>query len=81
MHGHSFSLHQQNLSLPIHTQHKTSKISILKTKPLGNNRAITDYLQSRAITLDTAKGYCKEIYYSIGGKSFLIGSSGKINGS
>jgi hypothetical protein len=68
MHGHTFSLHQQNLTPPIPTH---NKISILKTKPLGNNQAITEYLHSRGITLDTAKGYCKEIYYSIGGKRYF----------
>jgi DNA primase len=50
--GHSFSLHQQNLSTPIPTH---NKISILKTKPLGNNQAITEYLHSRGKTLDTAR--------------------------
>jgi hypothetical protein len=68
MHGHSFSLHQQYLSTPIPTH---NKISILNTKPLVNNQAITEYLHSRGIKLGTAKDYCKEVYYSIGGKRYF----------
>lgn len=68
MYGHSFSLHQQNLPTPMPIN---NKISLLKTKPLGNNRAITEYLYSRGITLDTAKDFCQEVYYSIGGNRYF----------
>ncbi|MEX2591202.1 MAG: hypothetical protein WD426_00415, partial [Anditalea sp.] len=69
--GHSFSLHQQNIPPPLPSQKETPGISIIKIKSLGNNQAITDYLHSRCISLETAKEFCREIYYSIGEKRYF----------
>src|SRR5690606_8220943 len=69
--GQSFSFQQQPISLKENKQEKDRKIEILKVKPLGNNRALTDYLNSRNISLDTAKKFCKEVYYSIGDKKYF----------
>ena len=43
----------------------------IKTKPLGSNKAITDYLNSRGISLNTAREFCREVYYSIGDKRYF----------
>jgi hypothetical protein len=40
-------------------------ITINEIKPLGNNPAITSYLESRGIPLDIARSYCKEVYYQL----------------
>ncbi|MEX2594145.1 MAG: toprim domain-containing protein, partial [Anditalea sp.] len=69
--GHSFSFHQQTTPPPLSTKKESPAISILKIKPLGNNRAITDYLHSRSISLETAKKFCREVYYSIGDKRYF----------
>lgn len=50
---------------------ENSGIDIYKIKELGSNPAITDYLLSRGIQLSTAKKYCKEVYFKVGGKSFF----------
>src|SRR5690606_18977001 len=65
------SFHQQNILPKLPGLRENSKISIHKIKPLGSNRAITDYLLSRGISLKTAKEFCKEIYYSIGDKNYF----------
>lgn len=69
--GSSFFLHQPNIPQPDSNQNKSSGISVIKTKPLGNNQAITDYLNSRCISLATADPYCREIYYAIGEKRYF----------
>jgi hypothetical protein len=50
---------------------KISQITITKVKPLGSNRAITDYLQERGICLDTARPFCSEVYYRIGNRHYF----------
>ncbi|WAC12972.1 toprim domain-containing protein [Dyadobacter pollutisoli] len=40
-------------------------ITINEIKPLGNNPAITSYLESRGIPLNIARSYCKEVYYQL----------------
>lgn len=69
--GSSFFLQQPAISNPALAKEGSSGINIIKTKPLGNNQAITDYLQSRGISLDTAKEFCREVYYSIGDKRYF----------
>jgi hypothetical protein len=69
--GKSFSFQQQLISLEENEQEKDRKIEILKIKPLGNNQALTDYLNSRNIGLDTANKFCREVYYSIGDKKYF----------
>jgi hypothetical protein len=56
------------------------KIKILKIKELGNNLALTSYLHSRGIGLDTAKPFCKEIYYCIDDKRFFAIGNQNENG-
>src|SRR5690554_2985225 len=53
--GHSFSFQQQPISLEEIEQEDDRRIEVLKVKPLGNNQALTNYLNSRNIGLDTAK--------------------------
>lgn len=69
--GQSFSFQQQPISLEEYKQENDRKIEILKIKPLGNNQALTDYLNSRNIELETAKKFCREVYYSIGDKKYF----------
>ena len=67
----SFFLHQPAIPRPELSEDPSSGITILKTKPLGNNGAITDYLHSRCISLETAKEFCCEVYYRIGDKRYF----------
>jgi hypothetical protein len=69
--GSSFFLQQPAIKKPALSEEPSSGINITKTKPLGSNQAITDYLQSRGISLDTAKEFCREVYYSIGDKRYF----------
>jgi hypothetical protein len=46
-------------------------IIIHEVKPLGNNLAITSYLESRGIPLDIAKPYCREVYYQLEDKQYF----------
>lgn len=46
-------------------------ITINEVKPLGNNPALTSYLESRAIPIDVAKPYCKEVYYQLEDKLYF----------
>lgn len=69
--GQSFSFQQQPISLEENKQENDRKIEILKIKPLGNNRALTEYLNSRNIGLETAKKFCREVYYRIGDKKYF----------
>src|SRR5690606_10067659 len=50
---------------------KDRKIGFLKVKPLGNNQALTEYLNCRNIGLETARKFCREVYYSIGDRRNL----------
>jgi hypothetical protein len=69
--GQSSSFQQQPISQEENKQENDRKIEIVKVKPLGNNQALTDYLNSRNIGLDTAKKFCMEVYYSIGDKKYF----------
>lgn len=48
-----------------------SPIKITHVQPLGNNPAITDYINSRGIAFEIARQYCQEVYYQIGNKSYF----------
>jgi len=50
---------------------KHQRIRIRKIENLGMNPAITGYLNSRGIGLQTAQPYCKEIYYSVGERHYF----------
>lgn len=67
--GHgSFSFHQQKEVL---IAEENTRIKVLSTKPIGTNKAITAYLTSREISPLTARMFCKEVYFSVGGKRFF----------
>jgi len=40
-------------------------IAISEVRPLGSNKAITEYLQNRGIDFGISKLYCREVYYQI----------------
>ena len=40
-------------------------ILISEVRPLGSNKTITEYLQTRGIDLGISKSYCEEVYYQI----------------
>jgi len=50
---------------------KHQRIRIRKIGSLGMNPAITGYLHSRGIRLQTAQPFCKEIYYSVGERHYF----------
>jgi len=69
--GQSFSF-QQQIVLPEKPEPGTDgKVQIVKVKPLGNNQALTDYLNSRNIGMETAKKFCKEVYYCIEDRKYF----------
>lgn len=53
------------------TETSESRVKIIGIEELGNNLSLTAYLHSRGIGLDTAKAFCKEIYYSIDDKRYF----------
>ncbi len=56
-------------------------ITINEIKPLGNNPAITTYLENRGIPLDIARPYCKEMYYQLEDKQyFAVGFENRSGG-
>lgn len=69
--GESFSFQQQPIFLEKGEAKNDRKIEIFKIQPLGNNQALTDYLNSRNIGLDTARKFCREVYYNIGDKKYF----------
>ncbi len=71
--NNTFSFHQQlTSSLTKEQKQETdSSIHILHIRELGNNPAITHYIQSRGITIDTAREYCKELYFQVNAKSYF----------
>jgi hypothetical protein len=52
-------------------QKAENKIRIDRIRDLGNNPAITTYLNSRGISLETAKPYCKEVYFTFNGRNYF----------
>ncbi|MBD3631281.1 toprim domain-containing protein [Cyclobacterium sp.] len=69
--GSSFFLHPPILSRVKPSEKEAPGITIIKTKSLGNNGAITDYLNYRRISLETASEFCREVYYKIGDKRYF----------
>lgn len=55
---------------PISSEKKRG-IEIITIKELGNNEALTDYLNSRAIKILTAKPFLKEVYYKVDKKRYF----------
>jgi hypothetical protein len=68
-----FSFHQQlTSSLTKEQKQETERrIQIQHIKELGNNPAITHYIQSRGISIDTAREYCKELYFQVGRTNYF----------
>ncbi|MEN9549085.1 MAG: Conjugative transposon proteinTraP [Bacteroidota bacterium] len=62
----SFSFNQQQDLI----EKADETIHILKLKKL-ENQALLEYLASRCISIKTARRFCKEVYYSIGGKRYF----------
>ncbi|MCG8732470.1 toprim domain-containing protein [Tenacibaculum finnmarkense] len=60
-----FSFQKQN-----NIVEEEKKYSINKVKTL-ENKALIDYLRSRAISFENAKEYCEEIYYEINKKKYF----------
>lgn len=86
-----FLFEQQNpgariFSLPIQPSvtiesGKPPAVIINEIKPLGNNPAISSYLQNRGIAVDLARHYCKEVYYQLGEKQyFAVGFENRSGG-
>jgi len=48
----------------------SADITIKKVQTL-QNRALVDYLHSRKISVNTARKYCKEIYYTVDNKNYF----------
>jgi len=72
--SNTFSFHQPSSPSITREQGKeagNSRIHILRIEELGNNPAITAYLQSRGIRIHTARDYCKELYFQVGGKNYF----------
>ena len=71
----SFSFHQHDALSPklteISERQEKRSIRIQKVQDLGNNLAITDYLISRGIQVQTAKDYCNEVYFTVGDKRYF----------
>jgi len=62
-------------------KHNPSAILIREVKALGSNRAITDYLESRGISVQVARPYCKEVDYQISDKGyFAVGFQNRSGG-
>jgi len=48
-----------------------SRICINKIRELGHNPALTNYITSRGIQLETAKPYCSEVYFTVNGQKYF----------
>ncbi|ERM83066.1 hypothetical protein P872_06220 [Rhodonellum psychrophilum GCM71 = DSM 17998] len=79
--GNSATSHSN--SIPKHTKQDIesateSRVKILGIKELGHNLSLASYLNYRGIGLETAKPFCKEVYYSIDDKRYFgIGNQNK----
>ena len=62
-----FSFHREDA---FKSKEQHSNIDIVKIAPL-ENQALIGYLNERKIDLETARPFCKEIYYSVGGKRYF----------
>jgi hypothetical protein len=52
-------------------QKADSRICIYKIRELGHNLALTNYITSRGIQLETAKPYCSEVYFTVNGQTYF----------
>jgi DNA primase (bacterial type) len=69
----SFSFHGKQSSI-------ASNIHVTKISPLVNN-ALLDYLTERKINIETARSQCREIHYTVNGKTyFAIGFANNTGG-
>lgn len=64
----SFSFQQQN---DLKEMKQDTKIQVYANKPIGTNAAISDYIDSRQITLMVAKQFCEEVYFEVNGKKYF----------
>ncbi|UCS95874.1 toprim domain-containing protein [Echinicola marina] len=64
----SFSFQQQTILEDIKIE---PKIKVTNTKPIGTNKAISDYLVSRQISPLIAQHFCKEVYFVMNGKRYF----------
>ncbi|MBO0342408.1 CHC2 zinc finger domain-containing protein [Flagellimonas profundi] len=75
--GH-FSFHR--LPNPTKKEHRANPIEIIEEKEI-EHLALQNYLISRKISAGTAKKFCKEIHYRIGGRTyFAIGLQNRSGG-
>ena len=75
--GH-FSFHR--LPNPTKKEHRANPIEIIEEKEI-EHLALQSYLRSRKISAGTAKKFCKEIHYRIGGRTyFAIGLQNRSGG-
>lgn len=61
---------QQATPFSFHGNSNQSAITILKVLSI-NHQALTDYLAERKVDIETAKQHCKEIHYSVNGKTYF----------
>lgn len=70
-----FSFHQPKNVFPekrkAFSTNENKGIQIDEIKDLGSNPSLTTYLKSRMISLKTAQGFCKEVYFTVGEKQFF----------
>lgn len=70
-----FSFHQPTTLWNTEPDHKQQnaigQIDINKIREVGHNTAITNYIKSRGIQLETAKLYCSEIYFTVNGQKYF----------
>jgi len=55
----------------INIQHNDSSDIVIKKVQTIQNRALIDYLHIRKISIDTARKFCKEIYYTVDNKNYF----------
>ena len=73
-----FSFHR--LPNPTKKEHRANPIEIIEEKEI-EHLALQSYLRSRKISAGTAKKFCKEIHYRIGGRTyFAIGLQNRSGG-
>lgn len=57
-----------------------SKIQVYAVKPIGTNNAISEYIESRGLTLLMARQFCKEVYFEVDGKKYFGVGNQNTNG-
>lgn len=64
----SFSFQQQDNHKDLKAD---SKIQVYAVKPIGTNNAVSEYIESRGLTLFMARQFCKEVYFEVDGKKYF----------